>query len=410
MGKNCVQNCSYGLNKTALYDKTFACQKCSKTNKCAEIDSYAEGMSVIGQFVEVENLRFPKYPYLKLKNQKILWAHALSGQQFLMADGVLGLGKQYDEMNGGYADEENTKNNIDEEFESKTEDEIEEDNDIQDENQKNPSNMYLYKEEGISLLETIKQQIEDVDAQIFTLYISDDAHYPMHIGFGNYTTQYIHEPEQNQIKWIYSPQHTAMESQYSLWIINIQYIRIVKKNIQQQDEKKEKEEELYEVLEPLDMCDEVQSLSDFDDLAMVISYDDKIILGEATLRNQYLVFEMNTKMIGFAPAKNKFNDMSFIQELEYLFEIVEQGFAADFPYILGLLCFSITGVVIFLVIRFKKYFKIRKLIIAEEKNDVKPLFKQNEHQMSEEMYKQLQMQESKDDKDTSLQPTQIGEY
>ncbi|KAL4427031.1 hypothetical protein ABPG74_000986 [Tetrahymena malaccensis] len=527
-GRNCKQNmCQYKNNstKSSHINKSFSSTNLKIVEKCGEIDQYAEGMSVVGQFITPEKLRI-KDTTQALVKPKLLWAHALSGQQFLLADGVLGLGvdenenaltiKNLNTQKGNQKNQENFReddspkdDNDEEDEDEENENENEEDEDVQQDKNNNNSNknqnsnnkdtttssskrVYELYEPEMNLIEPIVKQYKQVQNKTFSLYIADDDQLTYQLIIGDIMQQYIYKPESNKILYLPSLSNAELVDQYGLWVVYVSKIRIAKQSEELKNKKKNKEQQsdsdsdsadglvpinsvninnpvgilsltttaivlpekdLVPILNAFQnefgikcqiskeylffvVCEEISAnKEELNDMTMIIeigqvfnvhlqinpadlildcvkitknkkdsklrcqmnlqqSYDNKIILGEAALRNQYMVFDQKENMVGFAPAKNKFNSSSFIKRIGHLFNKIEQVIEQDISYIVAFLALIILSAAAFLVFRHGKtifaLFQGKRVIVVDDKNDRIQLSQHAHETMDESAIRELQ--------------------
>ncbi|EAS07287.1 eukaryotic aspartyl protease (macronuclear) [Tetrahymena thermophila SB210] len=526
-GKNCKQNqCLYKNNstKSSHVSKVFSSTNLKVIEKCGEIDQYAEGMSVVGQFITPEKLRIKDTTQF-ISKPKLLWAHALSGQHFLLADGVLGLGADENEnaitiqnlnqQKGNQKSQENFREDDspkDDYYEDEDDEEEEEEDDNNEEdvqqdknnNNKNQAQnkdtqqttsskrVYEIYEPEMNMIEPIVKQYKQVQNKTFSLYIADDDQLTYQLIIGDIMQQYIYKPESNQIQYLRSLSNAELVDQYGLWVVYVSKIRIAKQSEELKNKKKNKEQptdsdsESTDGLLPINsvninnpvgilsltttaivlpekdlvpilnafqnefgikcsiskeylffvVCEEISAnKEELNDMAMIIeigqvfivhlqvnpadlildcvkvnksrkdsklkcqmnlqqSYDNKIILGEAALRNQYMVFDQKESLIGFAPAKNKFNSSSFIKRIGHLFNKIEQVIEQDISYIVAFLVLIILSAAAFLVFRHGKtifaLFQGKRVIVVDDKNDRIQLSQHAHETMDESAIRELQ--------------------
>ncbi|EGR28067.1 hypothetical protein IMG5_183910 [Ichthyophthirius multifiliis] len=180
-GEEKNQNCNYYQdNNSKWYNQTYECQSnyCKKVqSRCGEIDYIQEGLSVIGQFVTTQiyfkDKNFGKKP---IKNWQILWAHGLSGQSDLDADGVLGLGLQHVQ----------DKDMDEEDYEKEEED------------------PQIYFEQFTDLWGAINSVYKKIKAETFALYLAEHNSLKKTLLIGEKVvniTDYIHLPESFQLSY-----------------------------------------------------------------------------------------------------------------------------------------------------------------------------------------------------------------
>ncbi|KAL4466336.1 hypothetical protein ABPG72_020185 [Tetrahymena utriculariae] len=523
-GKNCKSNmCQYKNNstKSSHISKVFSSTNIKVIEKCGEIDQYAEGMSVVGQFINPEKLRIKDTTQVLMK-PKLLWAHALSGQQFLLADGVLGLGADENEnalaiknlstQQGNQTSQENFREDDsakddndedgedeDEDGEEKNDEDVEQDKNSNNKNQNSNSKdttsskrVYELYEPEMNLIEPIVKQYKLEKNKTFSLYIADDEQLTYQLIIGDIMQKYIYKPESNLILYLPSLSNAELVDQYGLWVVYVSKIRIAKQSEELKNKKKNKqqssdsdsdstdgllpinsvninnpigilsltttaivlpEKDLVPILNVFQnefgikcsiskeylffvVCEEISpTKEELNDMTMIIeigqafnvllqinpadlildcakinkskkdsklkcqmnlqqSYDNKIILGEAALRNQYMVFDQKENMIGFAPAKNKFNSSSFIKRIGHLFNKIEQVIEQDISYIAAFLTLIILSAAAFLVFRHGKtifaLFQGKRVIVVDDKNDRIQLSQHAHETMDESAIRELQ--------------------
>lgn len=172
-------------------------------------------------------LRFKGSP-ASISNWKFLWAHAVSGMHFLNADGVLGLGiefngnaqtlshynpKQKNHTSASTEPQPETRpddnNDDNDSFEFSNDDDIDEEGkgEVQsptDGGSPPRSPKYDYFEAEMGVTKRVIDTFKSLNFKQFSLYLADDDSLKPQIIFGEPNSKLIYKPGENKILWIQS--------------------------------------------------------------------------------------------------------------------------------------------------------------------------------------------------------------